>query len=747
MRDNCTNNTNNCGLFSIPELQHPDDFATMTQAAIRNGNRLRSTVAAMAATAYSTSSNDSYSHSNTENRRLLLLHQLDDISKIVCNVIDAAELCRSVHVDAKWRDAAQTAYTQLAAYIGILNADTSLYRALTMLERTSGAAVDNDNKKNTQQLESEEQDRFAKLLRAEFERDGIHLPDAQRAQVQELQSQITQLEGSFSFNLVNSRREFAIDNTDDDTSDPDEPSTTTTSTTSMQSAVTNVIPASVLQQHYGIEISKTSNNTDNNTAMQLGDTDSAVLQTLLKYSDHAPLRQTVHWHSVTAIPENLLVLEELRRTRHALAVTQGFASYSHRGTNDNRMVSSPLEIDTFLRDATLHNQAVFRQEMNHLVLAKRRFVQRDTSTDDSYSSSSSTLEPWDMAFYKGLLTARNGDLLENISQYLTVSNTLEAMQFLVDRLFGIVMKEERLSPVEQWDLCIEKQHEQGNSSSLRKYSFASNHGLPLGTMYLDLHPREGKYSHAAHFTVRCGCAIHWDTDETDIKNESENYQLPIVALVCNLSSRTQLSHSEVETLFHEFGHALHSLLSRTQFQHMSGTRSAMDFVETPSHLFENFAWDTQFLQQILGRHVDTGEPMPDAMIAQLRQSRTEFAAIERQNQILYATLDQKLFGVPDDDSLGQSVEKTMALFGNLHEQFGIPYTKGTHWYSRFGHLVSYGAGYYGYLYSQGFARDIWARYFEGNSLDRSVGELVWKKLLVHGGAKDPRTMLDDLLKR
>mmetsp|Transcript_24438 Transcript_24438/g.56951 ORF Transcript_24438/g.56951 Transcript_24438/m.56951 type:complete len:306 (+) Transcript_24438:3-920(+) len=292
------------------------------------------------------------------------------------------------------------------------------------------------------------------------------------------------------------------------------------------------------------------------------------------------------------------------------------------------------------------------------------------------------------------------------------------------------MVEKEMTEEERWDQGVSTEQ-----TKVRKFVFEDEAGVDLGIMYLDLHPREGKYSHAAHFTVRCGCALDPDGGA---------YQVPIVALVCNMSppeGNPWLNHAEVETLFHEFGHGLHSLLSRTTFQHVSGTRAAMDFVETPSHLFEQYAWDPAFLK-ILGRHYVTGESIPDDLISRLNKSRNAFRCIEVQNQILYSRFDQALFGIPDDKS-----RSTTEMFAALYHENGIPYAPGTHWHSRFSHLVTYGAGYYGYLYAQVFASDIWGRVLMNDSLDRQAGDLIWREVLVHGGAKDPNVMLRTVLGR
>ena len=250
------------------------------------------------------------------------------------------------------------------------------------------------------------------------------------------------------------------------------------------------------------------------------------------------------------------------------------------------------------------------------------------------------------------------------------------------------------------------------------------------------------------------------------KNNSD-HQLPIVALVCNLSpsseessgstsSQTQLSHAEVETLYHEFGHGLHSMLSRTSFQHLSGTRAAMDFVETPSHIFESFARDPSFLSRVLARHFVTGRFMSLKRAKHLALSNLDFRGIEIQTQIVHSKFDQALFGTnPCSVLLGGQLSTD--VFERLHADAGIPYASGTHWHSRFGHLVTYGAGYYGYLYAQTFAADIWTSTLASSSttspgvsdgaLRREGGTKIWKEMLIHGGAKDPKEMIHAVLGR
>lgn len=650
------------GLFSIPELVYPGDFVKLASKAIEECDDLRFEVS-----------------SGSDNPRYTLF-QLDAISRTVCNVIDAAELARSTHASVEWREAAQRAFVILQDYIAQLNGDPTLYEALL----TTKSALD---------TLTEEEQRFLSLLQAEFERDGIHLPELEREQARQIQNQLTELETLFSRNIVSSKKEFWAD----------------------ADLVQDIIPQHVLQSYFGLGQLQ-------GKEIRLCNSSTQVLQTLLKYSASPALRKQVFMESTTSVPENLLVLEALMNARQELANLLGFPSYAHRFLK-NQMAGSPAAVQKFLSQLHQKLHPMYQKEMQLVSQVK------------SQLEGNSTVEPWDIAFYTTLIQAQKGsDVSSEVSQYLSLDNCVTSLQALVKTLFGIEMKQEKLTEIEQWDVV----EGSGAYSRVRRFAFTGPDGRPLGIMYMDLHPREGKYTHAAHFTVRCGCRTEFDT---------EDFQFPIIALVCNLSGdagdgQLLLSHGEVETLFHEFGHGLHSLLSRTLFQHMSGTRGAMDFVETPTHLMENFAWHADmFLRRT--EHHSTGQSMPEDLILKLQQSRHAFSTIERYNQILYAMLDQKLFG--GGIVTNKNTNVTTQIFADLHHQLGVPYAVGSHWHSRFGHLVTYGAGYYGYLYAQVFAGDLWKHLFAESQDLRKSGDLLWHGILQHGGAKDPAMMLNEIL--
>jgi len=448
------------------------------------------------------------------------------------------------------------------------------------------------------------------------------------------------------------------------------------------------------------------------------------------------------------------VLDSLVRYRHLHSALLGYRSYAHRVLSD-RMVGTPARVRDFLDCMEARSRRAYRRDMEALLEAKRR----------AEGTPGAGLAPWDVPYYTALIRAlrqhqrwqedgemggdEDRDESSQFAGYFTMENSIAGMKVLVRELFGIMMKEVDIPLEERWDVdtvSSRKTLTGDGCGSLRKFIFHHEEDGPLGTMYFDLYPREGKFVNAAHFTIRCGRTRN--ENDGDVKNNN-HHQLPVVALVCNLSpasapnataSDRQLSHSEVETLYHEFGHGLHSLLSRTSFQHLSGTRAAMDFVETPSHLFETVARDPGFLARVLAprraRH--------------LAMSHADLRAVEVQTQIVHSRFDQALFGEePCCPALG-GVSSTTA-WKRLHREAGVP-CEG-HWHSQFGHLVTYGAGYYGYLYAQTFAADIWQSTLASSMASseavkvRERGMKIWKDMLVHGGAKDPMDMIRDVLGR
>jgi intermediate peptidase len=230
-------------------------------------------------------------------------------------------------------------------------------------------------------------------------------------------------------------------------------------------------------------------------------------------------------------------------------------------------------------------------------------------------------------------------------------------------------------------------------------------------------------------------------------------QLPTIALVCDFpqpgaegDQPALLSFFQLETLFHEMGHAIHSILARTSFQTVSGTRCATDLAELPSTLMEYFAADPYVLG-LFARHHKTNEPLPYQMVAQKVRQARRFEASDMEDQIILAMLDQVLHS---SEASKPRFDST-AIFHGLQRRYssGPPDPPGTRWQGFFSHLSGYGSTYYSYLFDRVLAQRVWDVVFQsgraGAALNRENGERLKESLLKWGGGRDPWKCLSEVL--
>ncbi|XP_050440696.1 mitochondrial intermediate peptidase isoform X3 [Adelges cooleyi] len=227
--------------------------------------------------------------------------------------------------------------------------------------------------------------------------------------------------------------------------------------------------------------------------------------------------------------------------------------------------------------------------------------------------------------------------------------------------------------------------------------------------------------------------------------KANNHQVPIVVVMLNVVWRGShgpvlLHPGTVENLFHEFGHAIHSMLGRTKYQHVNGTRCATDLAEFPSVLMEYYATQPQVIKRY-AKHYRTKEPMPDEMLNRLCTSKYLFAASEMQLQLFYSVLDQQYHtNAPQPKSTTNMLAKLQV------EYYGLPYVENTAWQLRFSHFVGYGSKYYSYLVSKAIAARTWHEFLSQDPLNNSQGEHLRNECLQHGGGKPARSLVADYLK-
>jgi thimet oligopeptidase len=251
-------------------------------------------------------------------------------------------------------------------------------------------------------------------------------------------------------------------------------------------------------------------------------------------------------------------------------------------------------------------------------------------------------------------------------------------------------------------------------------------GEHIGRIYLDLHPRPGKYKHAAQFDLVAGVA---------------GRQLPEGVLVCNFG-RGVMEHSEVVTLFHEFGHLLHHVLAgHAEWVRFSGVATEWDFVEAPSQMLEEWAYDTPTLQTFAVNY-KTGKPIPDELVAKLRAARGFGNGTYVTQQNFYSAISLDIYDRPPDQvDLDAVVPALQAKYGMF------AYVPGSHMYASFGHLDGYSAMYYTYMWSLVIAKDLFSHFDQSNLLDPTIATEYRRDVLEPGGTQDAAKLIEHFLGR
>ncbi|XP_032909015.1 mitochondrial intermediate peptidase-like [Catharus ustulatus] len=410
--------------------------------------------------------------------------------------------------------------------------------------------------------------------------------------------------------------------------------------------------------------------------------------------------------------QQLARLEELLASRNSLAQLVGYDTFAHRALQGT-MAKNPETVREFLEK--LSEQLSKRTQKDFEMMTKMK---------TKLNPHNSMLMPWDHPYYSGVLRAERYNIDPGLyCPFFSLGACMEGLNTLFSQLLGISLYAEQTKRGEIW------------SEDVRKLAVVHETEGLLGYIYCDFFQRPDKPHQDCHFTVRGGRL-----------KENGEYQLPVVVLMLSLpnSARgapTLLSPGMMENLFHEMGHAMHSMLGRTRYQHVTGTRCATDFAEVPSILMEYFANDYRVVNQF-ARHYKTGQPLPKNMVSRLCESKKVCAAADMQLQVFYAVLDQIYHGKhPLKKSTTEILKETQ------EKVYGLPYVPNTAWHLRFSHLVGYGAKYYSYLMSRAVASMVWKQCFAQNPFDRAMGERYRREMLAHGGGKEPMLMVQGMLQK
>ena len=415
-----------------------------------------------------------------------------------------------------------------------------------------------------------------------------------------------------------------------------------------------------------------------------------------------------------AADTNVELIPKMVAKHHDLARILGYETYAEY-LLEERMPKNPetvLEFEKELNAAIKEKNMAEKEEL----LAIKSNLSGKKETEINY---------WELHYLENILGKEKYSLdEEKIAEYFELTAVRDGFFTITQKVFGLRFNEIENPSVWHEDVTM---YEVFDTESNKR----------LGYFYLDLFPRENKYSHAAHFGITKG------------KVTPEGYQYPMASLVCNFTKPqgdkpSLMKHkSEVATFFHEFGHLIHGMVTTAKYFAHSGTSVDRDFVEAPSQIFENWVWDKESLQ-IFAKHYETGEDIPNDLLESMLAAKNMTTGGDMAFQVFLGMQDLTLY-----DTWGrESNETLLEMSRRLHKDILMwNETPGTARIASFGHLNGYAASYYGYAWAEVFAQDMFSVFERDGVLNPEVGMRFRKEVLAPGGSREALDLVSDFLGR
>ncbi len=508
-----------------------------------------------------------------------------------------------------------------------------------------------------------------------YRRDGMHLAEAQRNELKKLKTELNDMATDFSRNI----------------SDADNKVIFTT------------------EELAGLNKGFLSND-DIKTEDGKYEINSSVTWQYIEVMENARNQATrdklIYARYTRAMDTNVALFTRMLKHRSQIAQLLGYKSWADYRTEPKMAKTAQTALD-FEKKLVLGLQPKYEAEMA---------VLRTLKVNET-GNSSAELKMSDVRYYTNQLKKNKYNVdTDELKNYFELWGVLNGMFRIFELNFGLVIEE--VAPDYKW------------VEDLRLYAVSdAESGDPLGLIYMDMFPREGKYNHFAQFGMTIGKLM-----------PDGEYQRPVVGLVCNFPPATNskpslLTHDHVETLFHEFGHALHSVLTQAKYAAYSGTSVPRDFVEAPSQMLENWAWDKQVLDTFAIDYRDKTKKIPAELLEKMEEARLATIASWYRRQLGFGLLDLAIHMTNDESVLENFVAETNAIMNGV--SVGGP--EGTAFVASFGHLGGgYDAGYYGYAWADAISADM-VSVFEnsaGGLMDPVVGKRLRDEIYAPGGSRE-----------
>ncbi|KQN09580.1 peptidase M3 [Sphingobium sp. Leaf26] len=423
---------------------------------------------------------------------------------------------------------------------------------------------------------------------------------------------------------------------------------------------------------------------------------------IMPVNDFASIRDTRRKVSIAfrnrGWPANETVLKTLLQKRHELATLLGMPDYATLITAD-KMIGNPTRAAAFLDDVNAAAKPGATKDYDELFAFAK-------TVDPGIER----LEGWDNAYMQNLLRKQKYAVdAEVVRQYFTYDKARQGIFKLVGDLFGADIRPWN-TPV--WDKSV---------TAWELY----DQGKLIGRFYLDMHPRKGKFNHAAQFPIRTGVT---------------GQQVPVGALICNFPATGPMDHDDVTTFLHEFGHLIHSLYSGKQTYSLQSMGNLQwDFIEAPSQLLEEWTWDYDTLKGFASNA--QGQPIPEDLVKKMNAGRQFGEAVRWKGQLAYSAVSLNFYNRAPDFDLATMYDTQISRYSMF------PVVPNTHSYASFGHLDGYSAIYYTYVWSKAIALDLFTRFKKDGIRDKATAMQYRKQVLEPGGSVDANALIQNFLGR
>ena len=434
---------------------------------------------------------------------------------------------------------------------------------------------------------------------------------------------------------------------------------------------------------------------------------------VITYADDRALRQEIYTAYVTRASDqgpyagkfdNSDVMEEILALRHESAQLLGFKNYAERSLA-RKMADTPEHVINFLTELAAHSKPVAQKDLDELA----RFAKQQHNVDN--------LNAWDIGYYSEKLREHKYAISqEQLKPYFPETRVVPGMFEVVKRLYGISI--------------TQKDHVDTWHPDVRFYEITDGDGKLRGQFYLDLYARENKRGGA--WMDDCMGRHHMASGQT---------QIPVAYLTCNLSQPVGnkpalFTHDEVTTLFHEFGHGLHHMLTKIDYIGVSGINGvAWDAVELPSQFMENWCWEKEALAVITG-HYETGEPLPDELFDKMYAAKNFQSGLQMVRQIEFSLFDFRLHA-EYDPAQGAHVQE---ILDEVRAQVAVIKPPAFNRFQHgFTHIFAggYAAGYYSYKWAEVLSADAFSKFEENGIFDQRTGNEFLHNILEQGGSREP----------